>query len=110
MIVVTFDLSLIYLRIVSILVPMTFGILSQEQTRYHLPIAFVAGLAVAIVSILTMSAIVAKLDKVSVLPHDVAGWREFAEYSASIAFGSSRGVDPSIAEFCRARRRSCQTN
>ena len=91
-IVVTFDLSLIYLRIVSILVPMTFGFLYQEQPRHHLPIAFAAGLAVAIVSILTMSAIVAKLDKVSVLPHDVAGWREFAEYSASIAFGFFTGV------------------
>jgi hypothetical protein len=91
-IVVTFDLSLIYLRIVSILVPMTFGFLYQEQPRRHLPIAFAAGLAVAVVSILTMSAIVAKLDKVSVLPHDVAGWREFAEYSASIAFGFFTGV------------------
>ena len=91
-IVVTFDLSLIYLRIVSIFVPMTFGFLYQEQPRHHLPIAFVAGVAVAIVSILTMSAIVAKLDKISVLPHDVAGWREFAEYSASIAFGFFTGV------------------
>jgi hypothetical protein len=91
-IIVTLDLSLIYLRIVSIFVPMTFGFLYQEQPRHHLPIAFVAGLAVAIISILTMSAIVAKLDKVSVLPHDAAGWREFAEYSASIAFGFFTGV------------------
>lgn len=92
LIIVTFDLPLIYLRIVSILVPMAFGFLYQEQPRRYLLIAFAAGLAVAIASILTMSAIVAKLDKVSILPHDAAGWREFAEYSASIAFGFFTGV------------------
>ena len=91
-IVVHFDLSLIYLRIVSILAPMAFGFLYQEHLKRYLPIAFAAGVAVAIVSILTMSAIVAKLDKVPILPHDAAGWREFAEYSASIAFGFFTGV------------------
>src|SRR5262245_46354514 len=91
-IIVQFDLSLIYLRIVSIVVPMMFGFLYQEHTRRYLPIAFAVGVGIAVVSILTMSAIVAKLDKISVLPHDAAGWREFAEYSASIAFGFFTGV------------------
>jgi len=91
-IVVTYDLSLIYLRIVSILVPMTFGFLYQERPKHNLPIAFAASIVLAVVSILTMSAIVGKLDKVPILPHDAAGWREFAEYSASIAFGFFTGV------------------
>jgi hypothetical protein len=91
-IIVQFDLSLLYLRIVSILVPMTFGFLYQQHARYNLPLAFAAGVAIAVVSILTMSGVVAKLDKVPVLPHDAAGWREFAEYSASIAFGFFTGV------------------
>lgn len=91
-IVVSFDLPLIYLRILSIFIPMVFGFLYQERARLHLPIAFAVGLAIAVLSILTMSAIVGKLDKVSVLPHDMAGWREFAEYSASITFGFFTGV------------------
>ena len=91
-IIVHFDLSLIYLRIVSIVVPMTFGFLYHERPKRHLLIAFGVGVGIAVVSILTMSAIVAKLDKVPILPHDPAGWREFAEYSASIAFGFFTGV------------------
>jgi hypothetical protein len=91
-IIVQFDLSLIYLRIVSIVVPIVFGFLYQEHTRHNLPLAFAAGVAIAVVSILTMSGIIARLDKVPVLPHDAAGWREFAEYSASIAFGFFTGV------------------
>lgn len=91
-IVVHFDLSLIYLRVVSIVVPMAFGFLYQEQAKHYLPIAFAAAVAIAVGSILTMSGVVAKLDKVPVLPHDAAGWREFAEYSASIAFGFFTGV------------------
>jgi hypothetical protein len=91
-IVVHFDLSLIYLRIVSIVVPAVFGFLYQEHAKHNLPLAFAAGVAIAVVSILTMSGIVAKLDKVPVLPHDAAGWREFAEYSASITFGFFTGV------------------
>lgn len=92
LIIVQYDLSLIYLRVVSIVVPITFGFLYQERTRHHLPIAFAAGLAIAVVAILSMSGVVAKLDKVPVLPHDAAGWREFAEYSASITFGFFTGV------------------
>jgi hypothetical protein len=91
-IIVHFDLSLIYLRIVSILVPMVFGFLYQEHARHNLPLAFAVGVVVAVVSIVTMSAIVGKLDKVPILPHDAAGWREFAEYGASIAFGFFTGV------------------
>ena len=91
-IIVHFDLSLVYLRIVSMVVPMAFGFVYQQQPRHHLPIAFAAGLAVAIVSILTMSGIVAKLDKVTVLPYDAAGWREVIEYTASITFGFFTGV------------------
>ena len=50
------------------------------------------GAVIAIASILTMSAIVAKLDKVPFLPQTGYEWREFAYYSASIAFGFVTGV------------------
>lgn len=91
-IIVQFDLSLLYLRIVSIILPMVFGFLYQEHARRYLPLAFAAGVATAVVSILTMSAVIAKIDNVPILPHDAAGWREFAEYGASISFGFFTGV------------------
>jgi hypothetical protein len=92
LIIVQFDLSLIYLRVVSIVIPIVFGFLYQEHPRRYLSIAFAVGFAIAVASILGMSAVVAKLDNVPILPHDAAGWREFAEYSASITFGFFTGV------------------
>lgn len=91
-IIVHLDLSLIYLRIVSIVVPVVFGFLYQEHAKHNLPLAFATGAVTAVASILTMSAVIAKLDNVPVLPHDAAGWREFAEYGASITFGFFTGV------------------
>lgn len=91
-IIVQFDLSLLYLRLVSIVLPMMFGFLYEQHARRYLPIAFGVGVGIAVVSIITMSAVIAKLDNVPILPHDAAGWREFVEYSASIAFGFFTGV------------------
>jgi hypothetical protein len=91
-IIVELDLSLIYLRFVSILLPFTFGVLYRAQGRHRLASAFIAGMAVAILSILTMSAVVARLDKVPMLPRDAFEWREFVEYGASITFGFFTGA------------------
>jgi hypothetical protein len=38
-----------------------------------------------------MSAVVANADGVPVLPQDAQGWREYAEYAASIGFGFFTG-------------------
>jgi hypothetical protein len=49
-------------------------------------------LVIAVASILSMSAIVGKLDNVPVMPRNAFEWREFAEYGVSIAFGFLTGV------------------
>jgi hypothetical protein len=92
LIIVHFDLSLIYLRLVSIIVPVIFGFLYRNPLGGSLPADFATGVMLAIVSILAMSAIVAQVDDVPLLPADAQGWREFAEYGASIAFGFFTGV------------------
>jgi hypothetical protein len=92
LIIVHFDLKLIYLRIVSILVPFIFGFLCRESEKNSLLKDLLLGAAIAIVSIATMTAIVAKLDKVAFLPETAYEWREHAIYSASIAFGFVTGV------------------
>jgi len=92
LIVVHFDLKLIYLRIVSIFIPFIFGFLCRESEENSLLKDLLLGAAIAIVSIATMTAIVAKLDKVAFLPQTAYEWREHAEYSASIAFGFVTGV------------------
>ena len=92
LIIVHFDLPLIYLRLVSIIVPVVFGFLYRNPLGGSLAADFAAGVVLAIVSILAMSVIVAREDDVPILPTDARGWRELAEYGASIAFGFFTGV------------------
>jgi hypothetical protein len=92
LIIVHFDLSLIYLRLVSIIVPVIFGFLYRDPLGGSLLADFATGAVLAIVSILAMSTIVAQVDDVPILPADARGWREFAEYGASIAFGFFTGI------------------
>jgi hypothetical protein len=92
LIIVHFDLKLIYLRIVSIFIPFIFGFLCRESEKNSLLKDLLLGAAIAIVSIVIMTTIVAKLDKVAFFPQTAYEWREHAEYSASIAFGFVTGV------------------
>lgn len=90
-IIIQFDLSLLYLRVVSIAVPLAFGFLYRKALDRWLFWDLGTGIAIAIVSILAMSWIVAIVDKVPVLPQDKQGWIEYAQYGASIAFGFFTG-------------------
>lgn len=92
LIIIQFNLSLVYLRVVSIAVPLAFGVLCRDSGKRSLPLGFAYGVLLALASIIAMSAIVGKIDNVPVLPRDAYEWREFAEYGASIAFGFLTGV------------------
>jgi hypothetical protein len=90
-IVVQFDLPLIDLRIVSIAVPLVFGFLYRKSLDRWPAWDLATGLVIAAAAILAMSAVVARVDHVPVLPQDAQGWREYAEYAASIGFGFFTG-------------------
>jgi hypothetical protein len=90
-IIIHFDLSLIYLRIVSIAIPAALGFLYRNSLDRWLGWDLVTALVMAAVSILVMSVVVAKTDHVPILPQDAQGWREYAEYTASIGFGFFTG-------------------
>lgn len=91
-IIMQLDLPLIFLRVVSILIPFIFGFVYRNTFTRSLLLDFLVGLVIAVLSILAMSAVVSKIDHVPLLPNDAAGWREFAEYGASITFGFFAGV------------------
>jgi hypothetical protein len=91
-IIVHYDMSLIWLRIASLFLPFIFGFLYRQGTTEYLFSDLIVGLALAAVAVLIMSAVVAKVDKVPVLPTDAYGWREFAEYGASIALSFFAGA------------------
>ncbi len=91
LIIIMFDLPLLFLRIVSIAVPLVLGFLYRKSVDRWLFWDLGTGLLIAVVSILAMSYLVAKADGVPVLPQDAQGWQEYAEYAASIGFGFFTG-------------------
>ena len=92
LIVVHFDLKLIYLKFVSIAVPLIIGLLRRVPERMALSSALIFGFMVAVAVTATSAAVVSEVDKVPFLPKDAYEWRELAYYDASVAFGYLTGV------------------
>jgi len=92
LIIIHYDLPLIWLHIASLILPLLFGFLYRQRTTVYLFSDLTVGFVLAIAAIFAMSAIVAKVDKVPVLPIDMYGWREFVEYGASIALSFFAGA------------------
>ena len=91
-IIIHFDMSLIWLRIASLLLPFAFGFLYRRGTNEYLLSDLFAGIVLAAAAVFAMSAVVAKVDKVPALPIDAYGWREFVEYGMSIALSFFAGA------------------
>ena len=92
LIVLAFDLDTLYLRIVSLLIPLPFGFLLLQRGARSLWHAGVAAFAMAALAVLGMSGLVAYVDGVPWLPQGRVEWREFAEYAASIGFSYLTGM------------------
>jgi hypothetical protein len=91
LITVVFDVSSIYLRLVSVLVPLPFGfaLAALKNVGFRGAIAF--GLATAALSIPGMLAVTACVDRVSFSPSNWREWREVLEYGTSIALAFAAG-------------------
>jgi hypothetical protein len=92
LIVVVLDTSVLYLRIISMVLPLPFGIwLFMRQKRDLLPwFLGTAGLAVG--SVIGMSWITSLVDQTPILPQNAFEWREYLEYAASISFSFLTGM------------------
>ncbi|NBT17078.1 MAG: hypothetical protein EBS95_12180 [Chitinophagia bacterium] len=91
-IVVVYDLKLIYLRLASILIPMPFAFfLFQKKKNPVLP-WFLGSLLLAFITVIGMSAITSFVDKTPVMPQSMVEWKEFIEYSLSITFSFLTGM------------------
>jgi hypothetical protein len=97
LIIVVFDARLIFLRLLSIVLPMFFGFLCRSTARWSIPADLGTGLVISIVAIFGMSLVVAKLDHQPVLPQTVQDWREILEYGVSITLGFVSG---SFVRYC----------
>jgi len=91
-VVVIFDASLLYLRVLTILLPLVFGFVMQVSSNRSIAVDCVSAIGISIVSILIMNFIMLVLYHIPLLPQNPADWRENIEWSASIAFGFIAGV------------------
>ena len=92
LITVVFDVNVLYLRIVSIVLPMPFGfLLFRKHARRTLP-WFLGVVVLALASVIGMSGITSLADGTPVMPQNNFEWREVIEYSASIAFSFLTGM------------------
>jgi hypothetical protein len=85
------DISPVYLRVASVLIPLPFGIALAISRNIGFRGAMAFGFAVAALSIPGMLAVTARLDNIDVLPSNPQEWREAAEYATSIALAFCTG-------------------
>ncbi|HEY6131177.1 MAG TPA: hypothetical protein VIV27_04125 [Halioglobus sp.] len=92
LITVVYDLNVVYLRLISMILPMPFGFwLVRDEPRTLLP-WFIGTAFLAVTSVIGMSAVIGAVDQTPVLPQNAFEWRELLEYSASIAFSFLTGM------------------
>lgn len=92
LITVVYDLNTLVLRIVSLLIPLPFGLMLMRNGPRRLGPWLFGAFAMAVLAVLGMSTLTAYVDQVAILPQDRREWREFVEYAASIGFSFVTGM------------------
>ena len=87
----TMNVSPLYLRIASVIIPMPFGMAAFALSKIGYRGAFGLGALTAAVSVTGMLAVVAYLDGASMVPETFREWRETIEYGLSIALAFVTG-------------------
>jgi hypothetical protein len=91
LIVISFDLKTIVLRIVSLAIPLPFGFALFWQTRQGFVAPLILGALVGVVAVGGMLAVVGYIDNVAAVPADSREWREAIEYAVSIMLAMVTG-------------------
>jgi hypothetical protein len=92
LIVLVYDLNTVYLRVVSLLIPLPFGLLLVSQVRRPRWLPVVLAGSLAALAVLGMSSLTALVDGSPILPVGMREWREFLEYAASIGLSYATGL------------------
>ncbi len=91
LITIVLDVSQLYLRLASFIIPLPFGILAYVISKIGFKGASIFGAATAALSVFGMLAVVGFTDGVSILPDSWREWRETFEYGLSIALAFVSG-------------------
>ena len=92
LIAVVYDTKMIYLRIISMVLPLPFAYALFKKHSHKVLPWFVGVIFLAIASVIGMSWITSLVDHSPVWPQNLFEWKEVLEYSASIAFSFLTGM------------------
>ncbi|MDR3466541.1 MAG: hypothetical protein P4M07_11400 [Xanthobacteraceae bacterium] len=91
LVTVALNVSPLYLRIASVIIPLPFGIELFVLHRTGFRGAIALGIVTAVLSVTGMLAVIGYIDSVSVVPQSWREWREALEYASSIALAYGAG-------------------
>lgn len=91
LITMTLNVSPLYLRVASVIIPLPFGMAAFAVSKIGYRGAFGLGVLTAAVSVTGMLAVVAYIDGASLIPETLREWRETLEYGLSIALAFLTG-------------------
>lgn len=92
LIVVVYDTKMVYLRIISMALPLPFGYFLFKGHQHKLLPWFIGVASLSITSVIGMSWITSLVDQSPIFPQNLFEWKELIEYSASIAFSFLTGM------------------
>jgi hypothetical protein len=85
------DVTPLYLRLASVVIPMPFGLMMHAREKVGLRGAVLTGAVTAAVAISSMLTVTGLNDNVPIVPGPWTEWREAIEYGASIALAMMTG-------------------
>ncbi len=91
LVVMKFNLSLFYLRLACILIPMASGFLLFSRDRGGLGLAVLMGGVTGIIAVTIMQSVVAMIDGTTILPATLLEWQEAAEFLVTILLATGAG-------------------
>jgi hypothetical protein len=91
LVTVTLNVSPLYLRIASVIIPLPFGMAAFGLSKIGFRGAFGLGILTAVISVTAMLGVVAYVDGASMVPDSAREWRETIEYGLSIALAFLTG-------------------
>ena len=92
LVTIVYDTKMIYLRIISMVLPLPFAYFLFKDHSHKLFPWFIGVVFLAITSVIGMSWITSLVDHSPVWPQNLFEWKEVLEYSASIAFSFLTGM------------------
>jgi TIR domain len=91
LVVMKLNLSLFYLRLACILIPMACGFLLFSRDHGGLGLAVLAGAVTGVLAVTIMQTVVAMIDGTAILPSTLLEWQEAAEFLATIVLATAAG-------------------